>query len=74
LTVIAYFEGDGVRQCRPFHGAMYGLRKRYHKKKTMTVHGEPPILITVMDTAEKINKVIPILDELMAKGSPCCPA
>jgi len=27
-----------------------------------------PILITVMDTEEKINKVIPILDEFVGEG------
>jgi PII-like signaling protein len=48
--------------------AGYGPHKRYHKKKALTGHGELPILITVMDTEEKINKVIPILDELVGEG------
>jgi uncharacterized protein len=48
--------------------AGYGPHKRYHQKKTLTVHGELPILITVMDSEEKINKIIPILDELVGEG------
>ena len=48
--------------------AGYGPHKRFHKKKTLTVHGELPILITVMDSEEKISKVIPILDELVGEG------
>ena len=48
--------------------AGYGPHKRYHKKKTLTVHGELPILITIMDTADKITEVIPILDELVGEG------
>lgn len=48
--------------------AGYGPHKRYHKKKTLTVHGELPILITIMDTEEKINKVIPILDDMIGEG------
>ncbi len=48
--------------------AGYGPHHRYHKKKTLTVHGELPILITVMDSEEKINKVIPMLDELVGEG------
>jgi PII-like signaling protein len=48
--------------------AGYGPHKRYHKKKTLTVHGELPVLITVMDTEDKISKVIPILDELVGEG------
>jgi PII-like signaling protein len=48
--------------------AGYGPHKRYHKKKTLTVHGELPILITIMDTEENINKVIPILDDMVGEG------
>lgn len=48
--------------------AGYGPHRRYHKKKTLSTHGELPILITVMDTEENINKVIPILDELVYEG------
>ncbi len=48
--------------------AGYGPHRRYHKKKTLTGHGELPILITVMDTEENINRVIPILDELVQEG------
>ncbi|HUO77884.1 MAG TPA: DUF190 domain-containing protein [Thermodesulfovibrionales bacterium] len=48
--------------------AGYGPHRRYHKKKTMTVHGELPILITVIDTEDKINKVVPILDDMVGEG------
>ena len=48
--------------------AGYGPHKRYHKKKTLTVHGELPILITVMDTEVNINKVLPILDDMVNEG------
>jgi PII-like signaling protein len=48
--------------------AGYGPHKRYHKKKTLAAHGELPILITIMDTEENINKVIPILDDMVREG------
>jgi PII-like signaling protein len=48
--------------------AGYGPHKRYHKKKTLTVHGELPILITVMDTDDNINKVLPMLDDMVNEG------
>lgn len=48
--------------------AGYGPHKRYHKKKTLISNGELPILITVMDTEEKINKVIPFLDDMVDEG------
>ncbi len=48
--------------------AGYGPHRRYHKKKTLTSTGEVPILITVMDTEENINKVMPILDDMVYEG------
>ncbi|MDA8156162.1 MAG: DUF190 domain-containing protein [Actinomycetota bacterium] len=48
--------------------AGYGPHKRYHKKKTLSTHGELPILITVLDTEEKIQKVIPVLDDMVNEG------
>ena len=48
--------------------AGYGPHRRYHKKKTLATHGELPILITVMDTEENINTVIPILDDMVQEG------
>lgn len=48
--------------------AGYGPHKRYHKKKSLAAHGELPVLITVMDSEEKINKVIPLLDDMVNEG------
>jgi PII-like signaling protein len=48
--------------------AGYGPHRRYHQKKTLTSTGEMPILITVMDTEENVNRVIPILDEMVEEG------
>lgn len=48
--------------------AGYGPHRRYHKKKTLAKGEEMPILITVMDTEENINKVIPILDGMVDEG------
>ena len=48
--------------------AGYGPHKRYHKKKTLATHGELPILITVMDKEENINRILPVLDELVTEG------
>lgn len=48
--------------------AGYGPHRRYHKKKTLAKGEEVPILITVMDSEENINKVIPILDDMVDEG------
>lgn len=48
--------------------AGYGPHRRFHKKKTLTSTGELPILITVIDTEENINKVLPMLDDMVKEG------
>ncbi|GER94703.1 hypothetical protein A45J_2467 [hot springs metagenome] len=48
--------------------AGYGPHRRFHKKKTLTSTGELPVLITVIDSEENINKVLPILDDMVKEG------
>lgn len=48
--------------------AGYGPHRRFHKKKTLTSTGELPMLITVIDSEENINKVLPILDDMLKEG------
>lgn len=48
--------------------AGYGPHRRFHKKKTLTSTGEMPVLITVIDTEENVNKVLPILDDMVKEG------
>jgi PII-like signaling protein len=45
--------------------AGYGPHKRYHKMKMLTRGGELPVLITVIDTEEKVKKVLPVLDDMV---------
>ncbi len=48
--------------------AGYGPHRRYHRKKTLTKHGELPIMISIIDTEENINKAMPILDDMVGEG------
>lgn len=43
--------------------AGYGTHRRFHKKKTLTSTGKLPMLITLIDSEENINKILPILDD-----------
>lgn len=48
--------------------AGYGPHRRYHKKKTLTSTGELPIIISVVDSEEKIATILPILDDMVHEG------
>jgi len=48
--------------------AGYGPHRRFHKKRTLTSTGELPILITVVDSEENINKILPILEDMVQEG------
>ncbi|MBF0473285.1 MAG: DUF190 domain-containing protein [Nitrospirae bacterium] len=48
--------------------AGYGPHHRYHKKHFLTPAGELPIMIFVVDTEDKINQVIPVLDTMVNEG------
>lgn len=48
--------------------AGYGPHKRYHRVKFLSRGGEMPVLITVIDKEEKINKILPALDDMVPEG------
>jgi len=48
--------------------AGYGPHRRYHKMKRLAGKGELPVLITVVDTEANIDRVVPILDDLVGEG------
>ncbi len=48
--------------------AGYGPHRRFRKMKFLTRGGELPVQITVIDTEEKINEIIGVLDEMVQDG------
>ncbi len=48
--------------------AGYGPHRRYHKKKTLAKDRDLSIQILVFDKEENINKVIPVLDDMVLEG------
>ncbi len=48
--------------------AGYGPHRRFRKMKFLTRKGELPVLITVIDTEEKIKKILPVLDDMVQQG------
>jgi len=46
----------------------YGAHKRLHKHHTLALSADDPILITVIDEEEKINKLLAALDSVVTEG------
>lgn len=46
----------------------YGANRRIHKDATLSLSHDRPILLSVVDTEEKLQKFMPILDEMVQQG------
>ncbi len=52
-----------------YRGLMgYGGSQRVHRSGWLGLSHDLPIMITVVDTAEKIRAILPVLDEMVAEG------
>ncbi len=46
----------------------YGANRRIHKDAKLSLSHDRPILLSVVDTAEKLQKFMPILEEMVQQG------
>jgi len=46
----------------------YGANRRIHKGSSMGLSHDRPMMLSVIDTEEKLRKVMPILDEMVQQG------
>ena len=46
----------------------YGANRRIHQQKTLSVSHDLPIMLSVVDTAEKIGAFLPLLDDMVSQG------
>jgi PII-like signaling protein len=52
-----------------YRGIMgYGAHKRVHRHKTFALSADDPIMITIVDEEEKINKMLAALDTMVSGG------
>jgi PII-like signaling protein len=52
-----------------FKGIMgYGAKSRVHRKHLLGIGDDLPVLITVVDTEERIRQVLPSLDDMVKEG------
>jgi len=52
-----------------YHGILgYGANRRVHQQKTMTLSHDRPIMLSVVDTEEKLRAFAPVLDDMITQG------
>lgn len=52
-----------------FRGIMgYGASSRIHATKVLRLSEDLPVIVEIVDTEEKINKLLPFLDETVKEG------
>jgi PII-like signaling protein len=47
----------------------YGVHKKIHTHKLLELAEEMPIIIEIVDVAEKIESFLPLLDEMIKEGT-----
>ena len=56
----------GATVFRGFEG--FGARSRVHTARILRLSEDLPIVIEIVDTAENIDRVVPLLDEMVQEG------
>jgi uncharacterized protein len=60
---------EGISGATVLHGIEgYGSHKRIHTARILDLSGDLPLVIVVVDRPEKIEAVLPKLDEIIGEG------
>ena len=52
-----------------YHGILgYGANRRIHQQKAMTLSHDRPIMLSIVDSEEKLRAFTPILDDMVTQG------
>ncbi len=52
-----------------YHGILgYGANRRIHQQKTVTLSHDRPIMLSIVDTEEKLRAFAPVLDDMVQQG------
>jgi uncharacterized protein len=46
----------------------FGADSRLHTPRILRLSEDPPVVIEIVDTAEQIERIVPILDEMVGEG------
>jgi uncharacterized protein len=69
LAIVELLHEEGISGATVLHGIEgYGSHKRIHTARILDLSGDLPLVIVVVDRPEKIEAVLPKLDEIIGEG------
>ncbi len=69
LAIIELLHGEGISGATVMHGIEgYGAHKQIHTARILDLSGDLPITVTAVDLRDKIEAVLPKLDEIIGEG------
>ncbi len=68
-ALVERFRALDIAGATVYRGTMgYGSRRRLHREKRLALSSDRPVMITVVDTEEKIRALLPMLDLMIPDG------
>jgi PII-like signaling protein len=69
LAIVELLHEEGIAGATVLHGIEgYGAHKRIHTARILDLSGDLPMVIVAVDLPEKIEAVLPKLDEMIDEG------
>jgi PII-like signaling protein len=68
-AIVQSLRANDVAGVTVYRGILgYGANRRMHKDATLSLSRDAPILISIVDTEEKLRAYFPVLDQMMKQG------
>ena len=69
LAIVELLHDEGISGATVLHGMEgYGAHKQIHTARILDLSGDLPVVVVAVDLSEKIEAVLPKLDEMIGQG------
>jgi PII-like signaling protein len=69
LAIVELLHEEGIAGATVVHGIEgYGARKQIHTARILDLSADLPVVVTAVDLPEKIEAVLPKIDEMIEQG------
>ena len=68
-ALLQAFRANDIAGVTVYRGILgYGANRRIHKDSTLNLSHDAPILLTAVDSEEKLRALLPVLDQMVLQG------